>query len=462
MSPADDAPPAPAAQPEDVSRDADVVVIGGGPAGTTTATLLARRGWRVVLLEKDAHPRFHIGESLLPMNMPILDELGVLDEVRAIGTHKPGADFPLQDMASGSHVFHFTRALQPQYDFAVHVPRDAFDRLLFDNARRQGVDARMRTRVVDVAFDGGGRPERVDAVAADGGRLSFQPRYVVDASGRDTFLSGKRRLKRRDPVHQSAALFSHFRGVVRHPGADAGNITIARFDQGWFWLIPLPGDVTSVGVVCFPEYLKQRQAAGGRIDNEALLMRTLQSNPAVWARMQRAERVAPVHATGNYSYGSTRMAGPGWLLVGDAYAFVDPIFSSGVFLAMDGAREAAAVIDGALRDPAREAALQRAMQARLARGLRHFTWFIRRFNTPVMRRLFSAPRNTLQLEQAVISMLAGDVFDNAAVRWRLYVFRLIYALNAVAIAPRAWRGWRERRRQARLDFIGDTLHEGNP
>ena len=178
--------------------------------------------------------------------------------------------------------------------------------------------------------------------------------------------------------------------------------------------------------------------------------------------MQGATRVAPVHVTGNYTYGCTRMAGPGWVMVGDAYAFVDPIFSSGVFLAMDSAEQAANVVDVALREPAREAALQAAMARRMKQGLRWFQWFIYRFNTPVMKHLFAHPRNTWQVEQAVISMLAGDVFDNPAVIRRLRVFRVIYALTSLQQLPGALRGWLRQRRAAREDFSGDTLQQGNP
>jgi flavin-dependent dehydrogenase len=435
----------------------DVLVIGGGPAGTTAATFLARQGWKVTLLEKDVHPRFHIGESLLPMNLPILERLGVLEQVRQIGVHKPGADFPLRGNGDSVNVFRFDRALDAKFGYAYQVKRAEFDELLFNNALANGVDARQQVKVERVETGNDGRPQHVHARDVDGNALVFAPRYLVDASGRDTFLGSKLKLKKKNPQHQSAAIFSHFRGVTRREGEAAGNITVERFAHGWMWLIPLRDDVMSVGAVCFPEYLKTRSG-----DNESFLMETLRDTPSVWARMQHAERIAPVHATGNYSYTCSRMHGPGWVMAGDAFAFIDPVFSSGVYLGMNGGEQAARTVDAILRDPSREAAEQRAMDRRLRRGLRYFSWFIYRFTTPVMETLFAEPRNVLQLEQAVISMLAGDVFDNRAVRWRLRVFRVIYALTALQLAPRALRGWWRRRRQVGERFSGDTLHGGNP
>jgi flavin-dependent dehydrogenase len=428
--------------------DCDVLIIGGGPGGTSAATLLARKGWRVLLLEKDRHPRFHIGESLLPCNLPILERLGVLDKVHALGVIKLGADFPSRD---GSYqTFHFRRALGHTPAHAFQVKREEFDHMLFAHARESGVDAREQVTVEETEVLG---IDSVRATArdADGNAMAISARYLVDASGRDTFLGKRLKLKRKNDRHQSAAIFAHFLDVERRPGDDAGNISIYNFEHGWCWFIPLRDGVMSVGCVCWPEYLKRRKG-----DTEGFLIDTLKRMPEAFKRMQSARITDEVRVTGNYSYTCSRMAGPGWIMAGDAWAFVDPVFSSGVYLAMHGGSQAADVVDAVLREPSREAGLQRKMARRVRRGVRVFSWFIYRFNSPIMRRLFAHPRNHLRVEEGVISMLAGDVFDSRAVMLRVYLFRLIYAATGL-LSIRSWlldRG--QRRRQARAEFRGGT------
>src|SRR5438105_13443554 len=179
-------------------------------------------------------------------------------------------------------------------------------------------------------------------------------------SRRFAFLAAKRRLRRKNAQHQSAAIFGHFRGAGVRPGEDAGNISMYRFENGWLWMIPLPDGVMSMGAVCRPDYLKQRR--GRTLE---FLLETLERNPALWQRMRRAELIGnEVRVTGNYSYDSSSMGGPGWVLIGDAFAFIDPVFSSGVYLAMSGAEQAAQVVDAALREPAAESSLLRRLEKR--------------------------------------------------------------------------------------------------
>jgi flavin-dependent dehydrogenase len=428
----------------------DILVIGGGPAGSTAAALLARRGYKVIALEKAHHPRFHIGESLLPMNLPVFERLGVMDKLRAIGVFKRGADFESDD-ERGYNTFAFDRAIGNSPPHAYQVWRQDFDKMLFEHAGECGADIRQGSEVKGI--EQAGPRESVADVATDEGRsYRIAARYVVDASGRDAFLSGKKKLKTRNREHQSAAIFGHFSEAEFRPGEDAGNISIYRFDHGWMWMIPLPNGVMSVGAVCRPDYLKQRR---GR--TVSFLMETLQANPALWGRLKGARLIDDeVRITGNYSYDSRRMGGPGWVLVGDAFAFLDPVFSSGVYLAMSGAEQAVEVVDRAMREPRREAALQRKMERRQRAGMRRFGFFIYRFNDPVMRQMFRSPRNTFKLEQGVVSMLAGDVFDSWPVWIRLQVFRMVYAFCALGDFRRWYAERRYRLAQARAHFTGGT------
>ncbi len=428
----------------------DVAVIGGGPAGSTAAALLARRGYTVIALEKARHPRFHIGESLLPMNLPILERLGVLDKVRTLGVFKPGADFEA-DNERGYNTYEFSRAIGKSPPHAYQVWRQDFDKMLYDHARGCGADAREGHEVLAVEqIDP--RESQLDIRTDDGRNYRIQARYVVDASGRDAMLSSRLRLRRKNDQHQSAAIFGHFRGAERRAGVDAGNISIYSFEHGWMWMIPLPDGVMSVGAVCRPDYLKQRK--GKTLE---FLFDTLKRNAALWRRLEHATLIDDeVRVTGNYSYDSTRMGGPGWVLVGDAFAFLDPVFSSGVYLAMSGAEQAAAVVDVSLREPAREAALLRKLEKRQRAGMARFSFFIYRFNGPVMQQMFRSPKNTWQLEQGVISMLAGDLFDTPKVLWRLKLFKLVYAILGLS----EWRRWRAEHKyrlaQARSQFTGGT------
>jgi flavin-dependent dehydrogenase len=263
-------------------------------------------------------------------------------------------------------------------------------------------------------------------------------RFLVDASGRDTFLANRFGTKVRNRHHESAALFAHFDNVVRREGDEAGNISMYWFEHGWFWVIPLREGRISIGVVCRPEYLKSRD---GPV--EQFFIDTIKRSPELVERMKHAVMATDVMSAGNFSYYSSLMFGKNYVLIGDAFAFIDPVFSTGVFLAMSGAKSAAEAIDSALRDPALGQRLLVRHERRVLHWISAYSWFIYRFTSPSMKRLLMTRTNPLGLKSAVLSLMSGDMRRSLRRSSRLIVFKVLYYLFALRTWRQSRQWWRD-------------------
>jgi len=420
-------------------RECDVLVIGGGPAGSTVAPMLAEKGYKVVMLEKAHHPRFHIGESLLPANLPLFERMGIGDEVKAIGMVKPGAEFvsPHHDMPQ---VFQFADAWDKSMPTAYQVKRAEFDEILIRNAARKGVEVHegCKAKAVDFLPDD---TATVRAVDDDGRESEWHARFVVDASGRDTFLANRFQIKLRNPKHNSSAVYGHFTNARRNDGEAEGNITIFWFDHGWFWFIPMMNDTTSIGMVTWPYHMKTK----GERSLEQFLMDGIAMCPALAMRLADARLVTEVEATGNFSYVSERNHGKNYVMLGDAYAFIDPVFSSGVLLAMNSGIIASEAIDTCLKNPAQAAAALKRFDQLMKLGPKEFSWFIYRVTNPIMRDFFMGPKNIFRVKEALLSVLAGDIFGTTPIWRSIWIFKALYYLANIIQPRRAFIGWKRRR-----------------
>lgn len=416
----------------------DVLVVGGGPAGATISTLLAERGRDVVMMEKAHHPRFHIGESLLPANVALLDKLGVREQVERIGMPKWGVEFVSPEHEHKSYI-EFADAWDKSMPYAWQVRRSDFDEILFRNAAKKGARTLEGYRVREVAFDDDGATVQIEL--DDGARQTWRTRFLIDASGRDTLLANQFKCKSKHPKHSSAAVYGHFRGAKRLEGKQEGNITIMWFEHGWFWFIPLADGTTSIGAVCWPYYLKTRKKPMREFFHDTIAM-----CPELKARLEGAELVGnEVHATGNYAYTSTHCSGERYLMLGDAYAFIDPVFSSGVYLAMQSAFEGVGVVEATLDQPALAAAKRARFDERMRFGPREFSWFIFRVTNPTLRQFFMEPGNPMRVKEALLSLLAGDIFGKTPIWRSILILKAIYYLVSIKNLGRTVRAWRRRR-----------------
>ncbi|MGI8967468.1 MAG: NAD(P)/FAD-dependent oxidoreductase [Limisphaerales bacterium] len=400
----------------------DAIIIGGGPGGSSAATFLARAGKKVLVLEKEHFPRFHIGESLLPYNHRLFDEMGVLPALEAAGFPKKfGAQFHLGNgRKSIKLVFRqgkFTR--EPQ---AFQVERSIFDQILLQHAGVMGAEIREGWTVTKFSSDE--KKTTVEARDEMGKSQTFSGAFLIDASGRGNMTGNQEGLRVIHPSLKKLALFGHFKKVRVDAGEKAGDTVIVRLANKWFWLIPLSAEKVSVGCVMDAEEFSKAK------ESPALVFeRIWKSSPAMRERMQESELLGGFQVTSDFSYFNKRLVGPRLLCVGDAAGFLDPIFSAGVFLAMYSGKLAAETILKTM-GTGQSVKLFAAYEKKIVRAMKFYWEMVEHFYTTPFMEVLLEPREKFQLVSAVNAALAGEVEGGWAMRWRMRLFFLIVKLQA--------------------------------
>jgi flavin-dependent dehydrogenase len=412
-----------------VQQSYHTIIIGGGPGGSTAGTLLAKRGHKVLLLEKEVFPRFHIGESLLPYNFPIFEELGVMPALKAAGfPRKFGAQFELGDKTRWVG-FVFRQGKFTKHTEAMQVERAKFDHILLKHSAASGVEVREGWTVQ--RFDSVQEGVTVQATGPDGQKETFRADWLIDASGRGNLTGNQEGLRVMHPALKKLAVFGHFSKVKLDAGERAGDTIVLRLNNKWFWVIPVSAEKTSVGCV-----MDKDEFGRWKGSPEELFQHIVQTNPAVLDRMKNAERVGAIQVTSDFSYKNRSLFGARLLRVGDAAGFLDPIFSSGVFIAMRSAQLATDAIAEAIRTGSTARPFRR-YEKDVFDGMDFYWEMVEKFYTTPFMEIFMNPREKFDLPAAVNAALAGELKGNWSLRWRMRLFFLLVKLQSKRpIAPR--------------------------
>ena len=407
----------------------DVAIIGGGPAGSTTAALLARAGRRVVLFEREKFPRFHIGESLLPFSMKSFTRLGLQEKFVKAGFAKKYGGEIIGACSDTGTKFYFKDGYRSQTDHAYQVTRADFDKVLLDHAAESGAEVHEETAVEAIEFSSDG----VDlSVKSKKSSHSIRARYLVDASGRTSVLGRQFKIKKTYEHLQKLSIFAHYDGVWRPKGIDGTLTVLIRSFDRWFWLIPLTDERTSVGVVLDSGTFRE-----SKLSAEDFLEQALSEQPIITKRMTNARLASKVHMEADFSYRSDRLHGDRWLLTGDAAGFIDPIFSSGVFLAVFSGELCADALNEALDHPRKAKRLFPRYERSVNRAMDVYLRFVNAWYTKEFIEVCLAPRSVLGLAPAVNAVLGGNVGNSFPIRWRMWVFYfLVWLQRRHPIAPK--------------------------
>ncbi|HEY6841035.1 MAG TPA: NAD(P)/FAD-dependent oxidoreductase [Chthoniobacterales bacterium] len=396
----------------------DVAIIGGGPAGSSAGTLLAKAGRRVVVFEKEKFPRFSVGESTLPATLNTLERMGVREKIDRGGfLIKHGGEIV---SACGKRVrFYFRNGFKSKRPTAYQVLRSEFDRILLDHAAESGCDVRQQTLVESFALDEEGVTLRT---GKDG--QTVRAKYVIDCSGRNCLIGNRFQLKSLFRNLRKFSLYAYYEDVGREEGPDGTLTRMVRAKDSWFWMIPLKGNTTSIGVVMDAAKFRNMNMSPAEA-----LAQCIAEQPVVNEWMERARRVTEVYATGDFSYRNKPLFGDRWLLAGDAAGFIDPVFSSGVYLALLSGEQAADTLNLVLDQPQKRAKAFRHYERRVSRVLYIYLRWASAWYTQEFVEVFLFPKKIFELVPTVSAVLSGNEIRDFGMRWRLCIFHILIAIQ---------------------------------